>query len=223
MAAALGVALLWIAFAATHMGLASLRLRPRLVAALGERAYLGLYSLVAFATFVPVVWLYMTHRHEGALLWSLSIGPVGLWTIYVLQGIAWVLTVAGLVQPSPVTVGLPEELRPTQPRGVQRITRHPLFMGVGLFGALHLPVTGFGSDVAFWLGFPLFAVVGCAHQDRRKRATQPGYDAWCRATPFLPFAKAGALRGLAELPPLAVVLGVALATGLRWLHGPLFR
>jgi uncharacterized membrane protein len=219
----LAVAALWLAFAATHMALASLHLRPRLVAALGERAYLGLYSVVAFATFVPVVWIYMAHRHEGAFLGSLSLGPVGLWTLYVLQGVAWTLIVAGLVQPSPATVGLPEAMRPSEPRGIQRVTRHPLFMGVGLFGALHLPVTGFASDLAFWLGFPLFAIAGCAHQDRRKRATQPGYDAWCRATSFLPFAKRGALRGLAELPPVAVVLGVALAAGLRWLHGPLFR
>jgi uncharacterized membrane protein len=217
------VVTLWLLFAATHMALSSLRLRPRLVATLGEGPFLGAYSLVALATFVPLVWYFFGHRHEGALLWSLPLGTAGLWAIYLLQGVAWTLIAAGFAQPSPATMGMPEERRPKEARGVHRVTRHPVFMGVGLFGALHLLVTGFASDVAFWLGFPLFAVGGCAHQDRRKQATQPGYAQWCRSTPFLPFTKPGALRGLRETPPLAIALGVALAVGLRWLHGPLFR
>lgn len=223
MAAAIGVALLWVLFAATHMALSSLRWRPRLVARTGERRFLGLYSAVAFATFVPLVWFYVAHRHEGPLLWSLSLGRAGLWTLYVLQAAAWTLVVASFAQPSPATVGLPEAHRPREPRGVQRITRHPLFMGVGLFGLLHLPVLGWASDVAFFGGFPLFAAIGCAHQDRRKRATLPSYDEWCRRTPFLPFAGAGAARGLRELPLWVPLAGIALTAALRWLHGPLFR
>jgi len=223
METALAVAALWVLFAATHMALSSLRWRPRLVARLGERPFLGIYALVAFATFVPLVAFYMGHRHEGPLLWTTALTPAGRWILYALQGVAWTLVVAGLIQPSPATVGLPAERRPREPRGVHRITRHPLFMGVGLFGLLHLPVNGFASDVAFFAGFPLFAWIGCAHQDRRKRAIQAGYPAWCDATPFLPFAGRWALRGVRELSPAVVVLGIALAAGLRWLHGPLFH
>ncbi|MBW2282381.1 MAG: NnrU family protein, partial [Deltaproteobacteria bacterium] len=36
---------LWIAFAATHMGLSSVRLRPALLARLGEQGFLAAYSL----------------------------------------------------------------------------------------------------------------------------------------------------------------------------------
>jgi uncharacterized membrane protein len=223
MPAWLAVALLWALFAATHMALSSRSLRPRIAGAVGERGFLGVYSLVAFATFVPLAWFYVANRHQGALLWALPIGTAGLWAIYVGQAIAWTIAVAGLVSPSPATVGLPEERRPREPRGVHRITRHPLFMGLGLSGLLHLLVNGFASDVAFWAGFPLFAIVGCAHQDARKRATQPGYADWIAATPFLPFAAAGALRGLRELSPGIVAVGVAVTIGLRLLHGPLFR
>jgi len=223
MPAALAVAALWGLFAATHMVLSSQSVRPRLVAALGERGFLGAYSLVALAAFVPLVWVYIANRHQGALLWALPIGSAGLWAIYAGQAVAWTLAVAGLVSPSPATVGMPEERRPREPRGVHRITRHPLFMGVGLSGLLHLLVNGFASDVAFWAGFPLFAIAGCAHQDARKRATQPGYADWIAATPFLPFAGPGALRGLRELSPAMVGVGVAVTIGLRLLHGPLFR
>ena len=219
----LAVLALWGLFAGTHAALSSQALRPRLVARLGERAFLGVYSLVAFASFVPLVWVYLAVRHQGALLWALPIGTAGLWALYVGQAVAWTLVVAGLVSPSPATVGLPAERRPHEPRGVHRITRHPLFMGVGLSGLLHLPGNGFATDVAFWAGFPLFAWIGCAHQDRRKRETQPGYAEWIAATPFLPFAGAGALRGLRELSPFVLVAGVALTFALRLLHGPLFR
>jgi uncharacterized membrane protein len=218
-----GVLTLWALFVATHMLLSGQRLRPALVARIGEPAFLGLYSAVAFATFVPLVWLYVASRHEGALLWALPIGTAALWALYAGQVVAWTLVVAGLVSPSPATVGLPAERRPTEPRGVHRITRHPLFMGVGLAGLLHLPVGGFATDVAFWAGFPLFAWIGCAHQDRRKRTTQPGYADWIAATPFLPFAGAGAVRGLRELSPYVVAAGLALTVTLRLLHGPLFR
>ncbi|RIL00873.1 MAG: hypothetical protein DCC71_18370 [Proteobacteria bacterium] len=223
MSVTVGIAALWLLFAATHMGMSSRSLRPRLVAALGERGFLGVYSLVAIAVFVALVWLYMANRHEGALLYQpAALGAVGLWIFYVLQGVAWTLVVAGNVSPSPAAL-VPEAMRAKQPRGVHRLTRHPLFMGLGIFGALHVVVMGFASDVAFWAGFPLFAIAGCAHQDRRKRVTQPGYRAWCEATPFLPFTGRETLQGLRELSPLAIALGVALTAVLRWLHGPLFR
>jgi uncharacterized membrane protein len=222
MPAWIAVALLWALFAATHMALSSQSLRPRLAARLGEPGFLGVYSLVAFAAFVPLVWFYVGHRHQGSLLWALPIGAAGLWALYAGQAVAWTISVAGLASPSPATMGLPADRRPTEPRGVHRITRHPLFMGLGLSGLLHLPVNGFATDVAFWVGFPLFAILGCAHQDARKRATQAGYADWMARTPFLPFAGAGALRGLRELSPAIVVAGVVVTFVLRWLHGPLF-
>jgi uncharacterized membrane protein len=102
------------------------------------------------------------------------------------------------------------------------VTRHAVFMGIGLFGALHLPVTGFASDVAFWAGFPLFAWVGCRHQDRRKLATEDdAFRAWFAETSFLPLSNAHSWRGLRDVPFWLPVAGIALAT--RWLHGPLFH
>ena len=215
---AAGIVAWWVAFAGSHMGLSSLRLRPRLVAALGERGFQGVYSLVAFATFVPLVSTYYAHKHAGPLLWSLAGVPGSRPFAYALIGIAFSLVVAGLVQPSPasLTPGKAEL------RGVARITRHPLLMGFGLWGLAHLLAASVNAaELAFFGGFPLFALVGCAHQDRRKRATlgEP-YRAWCAATPFLPFTRAGWLAGLREPPlPAAIAGGIALAYGLRQAHG----
>jgi len=224
MAAWLVIAILWGVFAATHMGLSSQAWRPRLVAALGAQGFLSAYSLLAIAVFAALVWFYLGHRHQGALLWSPSLGSVGHWVIYALQGVAWSLVVAGVMSPSPAAFVVGEAAPPGAARGVHLLTRHPVFMGVGIFGALHLLVLGNASDVAFWAGFPLFALLGCAHQDRRKLATEGAdYRRWHERTPFLPFSGRETLRGLRELSPLVIPLGVALATGLRLLHGPLFR
>src|SRR6266850_7806793 len=64
------LALLWAAFAGSHVLLSSTGLRPRLLARLGEQGFRGVYSLVALATFVPLIWVYGTHKHAGSLLWT---------------------------------------------------------------------------------------------------------------------------------------------------------
>lgn len=220
MAATLAVVALWLAFAVSHMGLSSQGLRPRLVARLGEQPFAGVYSLVAFVFFVPLVWVYLENRHAGPLLWSVALGPAARWGLYAAMALGWILVVAGVVQPSPASLAGGGD---TRVRGVHRLTRHPVFMGTGIFGALHCIPLGFASDLAFFAGFPLFALVGCAHQDRRKLASGgDAYRAWHAETPFLPFTGRDTLRGLRELPPAAVAGGIALTVALRLLHGPLF-
>ncbi len=213
---------LWLLFAASHMALSSRGLRPRLVARLGEPAFLALYSLVALAIFVPLVWVYLESRHAGPLLWSLP-GPVRSgWLLNGAMTLALVLVVAGLLQPSPASVGRDPGAAAILP--AHRVTRHPLFMGLGGVGLLHLLPNGFASDVAFFAGFPLFAWVGSAHQDRRKTAeADDAFRAFVAATPFWPLASLGSWRALLALPLPVWGLGIAASFVLRWLHGPLFR
>lgn len=223
MAATWEIVGLWLLFAATHMGLSSRTLRPKLVARLGEGGFLGVYSLLALAIFVPMVWCYIANRHEEPLLWSLPAAlalPWLRWALYVLLGVAFTLVVGGLIQPSPA--GMMGDA--SRVRGIHKITRHPLFMGFGLFGLVHLVWNGWASDLAFFAGFPLFALLGCAHQDRRKLADgDAAYRTWHAETAFLPFGRgAASLRAVAELGPIVIGLGVALTWLLRWLHGPLF-
>lgn len=215
---AVTIAALWLAFGATHMILSSVRLRPKLVAALGEPAFLGVYSLVALATFVPMVWIYFGSKHAGPHLWYLGSLPGMVWLVYLGMGLAFALVVAGNLRPSPASIagGRPE------PAGVLRVTRHPLFMGVGLFGLLHLLVVPVNAaELAFFGGFPLFAVVGCRHQDQRKLAT--GGEEFRRfhdATPFLP-SPAGLLPAL-RTDTIGIAIGVGLTVLVRWFHPQLF-
>jgi uncharacterized membrane protein len=218
MSPAARIVLLWTAFAVSHIVLSSAPVRARLIAWLGERAFLGLYSLIALAIFVPLVWIYFTHKHAGTALWNVRVGDALYWLIYVGMGVAFVLLVSSFVQPAPSSMA---PSRP-EPRGAHFLTRHPLLMALLLFGLLHLIPNGFASDVAFFGGFVVFVLIGAWHQDQRKRAASPAYDAFCRQTPFLPFTGRQTLRGLREMPPLAVALGVALTVLIRTLHGALF-
>lgn len=211
--------LLWLAFAASHMGLSSVPVRSRLVGRIGEQAFLGLYSVLALALFVPLVWVYFSNKHDGAWLWEIPRSPALDWALYLAMGVAFVLVVASFTPSNPSRLGG----GPGVAQGVFRITRHPLFMGIALWALLHLVPNGSSADVAFFGGMVVFSLVGAMHQDRRKLATgTPGYREFYQATPLLPFSGADTLRGLRELPPLALVIGVALTVALRVFHEDLF-
>lgn len=215
MSPAVTIVLLWLGFAGSHVLLSHPPVRSNLVARLGTQPFLAVYSLVAFAFFVPLCWVYFAHLHEGDWLWVMPRGPILTFVVTLGATVGFVVMAGGLLQPSPagMTGGSME------PRGVLRITRHPLFMGLGIVGLFHLLPNASASDLAFFAGLPLFAIVGCAHQDRRKLAEHvPGYEAFVAATPFLPFAGRETLRGLAEMGPVRIGVGIVLALGVRWAH-----
>lgn len=210
----------WLAFAFTHMVLSSSIVRPGLVARLGEGPFAGLYSLVALACFIPLVRSYFTNKHAGPWLWSLAMGPALEWAVYIGMGAALVLVVAGLATPSPaMSVGTSNK----EPAGVLLLTRHPVFMGLGLFGLLHLLPNGAAADLAFFGGFPLFAVIGARHQDHRKMVDGPhGYASFCEQTPFLPFTGGRTIEGIRGINRVVVLLGISTTLLLRHFHAAWF-
>src|SRR5262245_35880548 len=63
---AITVAVLAVVFTATHITLATSRIRAALVRRLGERGFLTAFSLVASLAFGVLVHFYALHRFEGA-------------------------------------------------------------------------------------------------------------------------------------------------------------
>ena len=220
MSATVSILALWVAFAGTHIALSSLSLRAKLVQSIGDKGFLGLFSVVALAIFIPLVAVYAHNKHAGSFLWYWGGIPAIRHSVYLGQGLAFSLIVGGNLTPSPASLAS----RPgsSEVRGVLRITRHPLLMGVGLFGALHLLVARVHtSDLIFFAGLPAFALLGCWHQDRRKLASLgDSFRRFHSETTFLPFARGG-FRGLAEA---RVAVGVAIAAAflLRYFHPSLF-
>lgn len=218
MSPAVSIAGLWLLFAATHLGLSSSPLRGRLVAALGARGFRALYSAVALVTFSALVARYFAHKQAGVWLWALPRTPLLIWIVQIGMGIAFVLLVSGFMRPSPAGM---VPVRDLEVRGIHRITRHPVLMAFALFGLFHLLPNGRSTDLAFFGGFVLFTPLGCWLQDRRKRA-DPRYAVFAARSPFFPFAGRESLRGLRELPPLALGLGVGATVGVRYFHAAWF-
>jgi len=226
MEAWLRISLLWLAFGGSHVAMSSLRMRPWLIDKLGDRGFLGVYSLVSLATFVPLVQIYVSNRHSGALLWNLSFIP-GLHTIVLwISGACFTLAVASFFQPSPASLGAGVTGQAVRARGLTRITRHPLFMPFALLAPAHLLINGFATDVAFFAGLGIFSILGCMHQDARKRVT----DADTLATffgetslfPLVAIVTGKTKLVASELPWIGLGVGLGAAVTFYRLHGTMF-
>ena len=210
------IVVLLLLFASSHMLLSSRAIRARLVARLGDMRFQAVYSVVALVFFVPLLYYYFTHLHAGPLLWSVPATGAVEFVLVLANVVGFVLAVAGVMTPSPASItGAPID----EPRGVHRITRHAVFMGMGIWALAHLVANGYASDVAFFGGIVAFVLIGSWHQDRRKLAAgDPQFERFHAATAFIPFTGRNGLRGLMELPPLAAIIGVAIALVARYLH-----
>ena len=208
----------WALFLGTHMGLSSLRLRPKLVSLLGAGGFTAGYSIVALATFIPLVLVYGQNKHVGAYLWYGSPFEAARPLMALGMVLALSLCVGAFMNPSPSSIAPGGG----KVRGVLRISRHPLFMGVALIGILHLAVARVhAADLAFFLGLPIVSLIGGWHQDRRHLAT--GGEAFAdfyASTSFLPSARGG-LQAFREAP-LSLLAGVMLTVGLRVAHPMIF-
>ncbi|HSE00340.1 MAG TPA: NnrU family protein [Burkholderiales bacterium] len=219
MSAAYWIVFWWLVFAGSHMVLSSLPLRGQLIARLGEKGFVGLYSLIAFATFIPLVWVYFGNRHTGGVIWNLAAAPGVRPLAAALAVLAIALIVGGVLHPSPALVGMKQSWGA---RGLTRITRHPVFMGFALWALSHLLLNGFLTDILFFGGMLAFSLAGAAHQDARKRATEEKrLGQFFAESSYWPFGAIIAGRNRIiwrELPWIALAVGAAAAIGIYALH-----
>src|SRR5262249_14725153 len=95
MSPALEVALLWLLFAGTHIGLASRPIRTPLARALGEIGFAGVFSVIATVGFAVLVHFYATHRFEGAAGPALGGIPAVRWVLMGVIVVGVALATAG--------------------------------------------------------------------------------------------------------------------------------
>jgi uncharacterized membrane protein len=207
-------------FLATHY-IASTPLRAKLAAALGN-AYLGLYTLVAFATLGYMIWAY--YRAPFFNLWyAAALRYVPL----IIMPFALLLAVCGLLTRNPTLVGQERLLKAGEPaRGILRVTRHPLMWGFALWAASHIMARGDAAGIIFFGTFLLLALSGTVLIDRRKAAALG--DDWRRyaaVTSNIPFAAIAAGRNRfkpGEIGWLKPAVALAFYGLLLWQHANLF-
>lgn len=211
-------------FSATHIGLATRAIRAGLVARLGERGFTVLFFLVAAATFGAAVHGYTRLRGTGPA--GLGLGEVPLLgpALGLLVGAGVVLMAASFATYPSSPMSPAGSAR--SPRGLERISRHPFFAGVVIFGSAHALLASQAVGMVLFAGLALHAGLGLWHQDRKllRRLGEP-YRAFLAETSAVPFAAIAAGRQrlvLGELPPLALAAGVAIAFALSAVHAHIF-
>lgn len=213
------LALATLAFVVTHFA-SSTPLRGAIAGALGEKAWLGLYSLVAFATIGWMVWAYgkapLQPLWPGLRLLPLLVMPIAL-----------LLLVGGVLGRNPTAVMQERALKSADPaRGMIRVTRHPVMWAIALWAAAHVLARGDLASVVFFGGFLVVAVLGTVLIDARKRASL-GED-WARfaaVTSSVPFGAIAAGRNrfvAGEIGWRVVLVAAVLAAALLAAHAPVF-
>jgi uncharacterized membrane protein len=216
---------LWAAlFLVSHLVISSSAVRDRLIAAVGEQPYRGIYSIVAFATLGPLIYEFARNKHAGPLLWYLRADAPMRWIAWTLMLAALILFVGSFINPNPA--GMAPSAGGSEPRGTLKITRHPSFVAFSLFGIAHMLMNGWAGDVIFFGMFPALGIIGGMHQDQRKiRELGDRYRELVAKTSFLPFAAliGGRVRWTGDdMPWAAIGAGLVLTVALVALHPTIF-
>ena len=178
------------AFLLIHLCVSGTTVRDRLVARLGEGAYLGLFSLASVGILVWMLIAYGAARAGGGNLvwWSGNSATLHLQLVITL--VAFLLIVPGVMARNPGAVGQTGALQDDDPvRGVLRITRHPFLWGVGIWAAGHLLVNGDLISLILFGSLGILAIGGAASIDAKRRRTHG--EAWAAfeaRSSFVPFA-----------------------------------
>jgi uncharacterized membrane protein len=223
-------ATVWIAiwafsFLASHLIISSSAVRARLISAVGDQPYRGIYSLVAAATLGPLIYEFARNKHAGPILWYLrAVAPIR-WLAWILMLAALILFVGSFINPNPGGMAAAGG-GGTEPRGILKITRHPSFVAFSLFGIAHILMNGWAGDVIFFGLFPALGIIGGMHQDQRKiRELGERYRAFIAKTSFMPFAAlvSGRVKWTsADMPWAAIGAGAVLTVAIVALHPMIF-
>jgi uncharacterized membrane protein len=205
-------------FVGTHFAMSHPLRRP-LVGVLGEKGFLGFYSLVAFATLGATIWAYRTAAVTPPL-WN--VGDT-LWVVSsVLMLIASVLFLGSLVR-NPALTGAAASAGTAKASGVYAVTRHPMMWSFAIWGVSHILIYPVGKNIILSGAMIVLALVGAALQDRKKAALDPdGWPAWEARTSYLPFAAivAGRTR-FGDFGMHALAGGLVVWLAATWAHIPL--
>ena len=208
-----------VAFVGGHFLLTSAPVRSGLVGKVGEKAFLGYYSLIIIALFVWMLFAYRDAPLE--ILWDPN--PVLAWIPALVMPVALFFAVCGLSTPNPTMAGsdaLTAGRDPTQ--GIMRITRHPFLNGVALWAVAHLLATIDTANLILFGGLFILATGGMWHIDRKKEAQHGA--AWgpvLLTTSAMPFVSLLQKRTSLDWPGIGwwrVAVAVILYLALTWLH-----
>lgn len=209
-------AALWVFI---HLGVSGTSLRDVAVAKLGPTAFMIAFSV---ASVVSIFLLVMAWRNAPTtVLWD---APGWLrWILAFCMLPAFVLFMASHKR-NPTAVGnkgLGEE-----PRGIQRVTRHPMLMSFAIWGTVHVLGNGDTAAIVFFGAFLVTAAAGMPSIDaklaRRYPREWPGFAAKTSVIPFAAIAQGRNHLVLSEIGWMPPVVGLILWAAMLHFHRSFF-
>lgn len=171
-----------ITFVGTHFAL-SHPLRAPLVRLLGATGFMALYSLVALAA---MAWMAFSFRAAGGELLGGS-GKLGWIVASVLTLPAILLLLGSFVGNPALPAPGAEKAARREPRGVFRVTRHPMMWSFALWAISHLALWWSWRTNVVALAILVLALLGAHLQDRKKREVMgEAWSAWETKTSYWP-------------------------------------
>lgn len=224
----------WALFGGTHLLLSWPPIRQWLTNRLGDIRFIALYAGVATAS---LMLLAVVIAHEGGY------GPRGLdlaavraakWGLGAVAFAGTALSMAGLAGfPKSAMAVLARRMRASHdakhlplpgPTPIERVTRHPFFIGLALVMAAHALLAKTLTMMIFFGGFALLALVGIPMQDRKLRQRHGSvYSEFEGATSVVPFAHKKPQGGPSSARPERVVTNAILAAALVGALHPLWQ
>ncbi len=208
-----------MAFVGTHF-LLSHPLRAPLVRAMGEGAFLGIYSVIALVT---TIWMIVAYGTAPSTVPFWLVGD-GLWAVAtVLMLIASILLAGSLVGNPAFPKPGAAHAAPGSARGVYAITRHPMLWSFAIWGCVHILVYPLAKSFIVTSAIILLSLVGAVFQDRKKERLQPQtWPDWERHTSYFPLAAIiGGRARFGGFGRVAIVGGVVIWLAATWAHIPL--
>lgn len=212
-------ALVWFGL---HVGIAGTRLRDVVVRRIGDGPFRGVFSLLS----IVAIW-FLVRAWRGAPTEPLWYAPPWLrWLLVAVMVLAFLLFVASVSRPNPTMIG-PPSAAAQPPRGMQRVTRHPMLWSFALWAAVHIVGNGDTASIVFFGAFLVTALAGMPSIDAKLARRDPAtWQALSAATSIVPFAaiiqgrNRFVVREIGWLTPvIAVITWAALLHVHPWLFG----
>lgn len=198
-----------IAFVGSHFAM-SHPLRDPMVRAFGDKGFTSVYTLVSLAT---LGWVYFAFiaAPDADLPGS---GEAG-WIIATLLTWPAMVLLAGSVIGNPALPTAQAEAQArAAPRGVFRVTRHPMMWGIGLWAISHLVLFWSTRTMITAFAIGVLALLGAHLQDRKKAVLMGNaWAEWSAKTSYWP--RWGRIFGVGPVPLAA---GTALFLLASFIH-----
>lgn len=186
-------------------------LRGAITARIGHTAYIITFSVTSLFL---LGWVIYEVRHADFIaLWPYEIWQNHVTLTFMLP--ACILWAAAIIQPCPLSIGRKKGFDPARP-GINRLTRHPLLLGMMLWGLGHIVPNGDLVAFMFFGGATVFAVAGFWRMEkiRARHMDVAEYKAILDGTRR--FDVAGLAKG--ALGWRDIGLGILLYVVLLWAH-----